>query len=150
MCKTGYSVVSQTVLCRFTKEGQNLLTGISPEFMSKCFGVLLDGLKDYTTDERGDVGSWIRCSCVLGLSKFIQILFTHSKSLQNFVEYLPPEKYHAAIGGILKQGVERLDNVRQQTGIQFMKLLRSGPPDVDGRERWKIFGAEMINELFPR
>ena len=107
------------------------MTDISPEFTNRCFDAFLEGLKDYTTDERGDVGSWIRCSCVLGLSKFVQILFAHSKSLQNFVEYLPPEKYHAAIGGILKQGVERLDNVRQQTGIQFMKLLRSSPPDVD-------------------
>lgn len=70
--------------------------------------------------------------------------------MHNFAEYLPPEKYHAAIGGILKQGVERLDNVRQQTGIQFMKLLRSDPPGVDGKERWKIFGNEMINGLFLR
>lgn len=126
------------------------MTDISPEFTNKCFNALLEGLKDYTTDERGDVGSWIRCSCVLGLSKFVQILFTHSNSLRNFVEYLPPEKYHVAIGGILKQGVERLDNVRQQTGIQFTKLLRLGLPEVDGKERWKMFGTEMINGLFPR
>jgi tubulin-specific chaperone D len=126
------------------------MTDISPELTNECFDVLLEGLKDYTTDERGDVGSWIRCSCVLGLSKFVQILFTHSKSLQNFVEYLPPEKYHAAIGGILKQGVERLDNVRQQSGIQFMELLRSDPPEVDGEERWEIFGTKVMNELFPR
>ena len=118
--------------------------------MNKCFDALLEGLKDYTTDERGDVGSWIRCSCVLGLSCFAQILFTRSKSLQNFVEYLPPEKYHAAIGGIIKQGVERLDNVRQQAGIQFMELLRSDPPEADGKERWKIFGTDIMNELFPR
>lgn len=123
---------------------------ISPKFANQCFDALLEGLTDYSTDERGDVGSWIRVSCVLALSKFIQILFTHSKSLSNFVEYLPPEKYHNAIGGILKQGVERLDNVRQQTGVQFLKLLRLGLPEVDGKERWKIFRTEMVTELFPR
>lgn len=126
------------------------MTGISPEFTNKCFDALLEGLKDYTIDQRGDVGSWIRCSCVLGLSKFIQIFFAHSKPLQNFAEYLSPEKYHAAIGGILKQGVERLDNIRQQAGLQFVELLHSSPPEVDGKERWKIFGFEMMNELFPR
>lgn len=125
------------------------MTDISPEFVAKCLDALLEGLTDYTTDERGDVGSWIRISCVLGLSTFVQVLFTHSKSLPNFLEYLPPGKYQAAIGGILKQGVERLDNVRQQTGVQFVKLLRSPLPEVDGKERWKIFGTEMMNDLFP-
>lgn len=121
---------------------------ISPEFTVKCLDAFMEGLADYGTDERGDVGSWIRISCVRGLSEFIQILFTQSKSLQNFVEYLPPERFHAAIGGILKQGVERLDNVRQQTGVQFMKLLHSPLPEVDDKERWKIFGTELIDDLF--
>lgn len=125
-------------------------TDISPEFMAKCLDALLEGLTDYTTDERGDVGSWVRISCVLGLSTFVQVLFTHSKSLPKFVEYFPPDKYHAAIGGILKQGVERLDNVRQQTGTQFVKLLRSPLPEVDDKERWKIFRTEMMNDLFPK
>ena len=118
--------------------------------MARCLDAFLEGLTDYTTDERGDVGSWIRISCVIGLSTFTQILLTHSKSLPNFIEYFPPEKYHAGIGGILKQGVERLDNVRQQTGAQFVKLLRSPLPEVDGGERWKIFGREMINKVFKR
>ena len=125
-------------------------TDISPDFIARCLDAFLDGLKDYTTDERGDVGSWIRISCVLGLSTFAQILFTHSKSLPNFTEYFPPEKYHAAVGGILKQGVERLDNVRQQTGAQFARLLRLPLPEVDGKDRWKIFGSEILNELFQR
>ena len=118
--------------------------------MAQCLDALLEGLTNYTTDQRGDVGSWIRISCVFGLSTLVQILFTHSKSLPNFIEYFPPEKYHAAIGGILKQGVERLDNVRQQTGTQFVKLFRWPLPEVDDKERWKIFGTEMMDELFPR
>ena len=126
------------------------MTGISPELMGRCLDAFLEGLTDYTTDERGDVGSWIRMSCVMGLSTFVRVLFTHSNSLPNFIDYFHPEKYHTAIGGILKQGVERLDNVRQQTGNQFVKLLRSPLPDVDGKERWKMFGTEMMNELFPR
>jgi hypothetical protein len=128
----------------------NFVIDISPDFMARCLDTFLQGLTDYTTDERGDVGSWIRISCVLGLSTFAQILLRHSKSLPDFTEYFPPEKYHGAIGGILKQGVERLDNVRQQTGTQFIELLRLPLPEVDGKERWKIFGSEMMNELFQR
>lgn len=125
-----------------------LVIDISSEFTVRCLDAFLEGLADYTTDERGDVGSWIRIPCVRGLSEFIQILFTHSKSLQDFAEYLPPEQFHAAIGGILKQGVERLDNVRQQTGAQFLKLLHSPLPEVDDKERWKISGTGVINNLF--
>ncbi|KAF9779616.1 TBCD protein [Thelephora terrestris] len=121
---------------------------ISPKLANQCFDALLEGLTDYTTDERGDVGSWIRISCVHALSKFVRILFIHSESLPNFVDYLPPEKYHTAVGGILKQGVERLDNVRQQAGVQFLELLRLDLPEVHGKERWRIFGNEMMNELF--
>ena len=147
--KTRYPIVSQATRCTFCKITQ-LMTDAPPESMSQCISSLLEGLTDYTTDERGDVGSWIRMSCVLALSKLVQILFSHSNSLQNFVEYLPPEKYHAAIGGILKQGVERLDHVRQQAGKQFVELLHLPLPDMDGKERWEIFGTELMNVLFPR
>jgi len=149
MCKSKYPIVSQVTL-RASRTSLKSATDISPDLMAGCLGAFIDGLTDYTTDERGDVGSWIRISCVLGLSTFAQIIFTHSKSLSNFVGYFPPEKYHAAVGGILKQGVERLDNVRQQTGVQFANLLRSPLPEVDGKDRWRIFGSEILNELFQR
>ena len=126
------------------------MTDISPAFVARCLDAFLAGLTDYTTDERGDIGSWIRISCVLGLSTFAQIFFAQSKSLPNLIEYFPPEKYHAAIGGILKQGVERLDNVRQQTGAQLAKLLRSPLPEVVGKDRWKMHGSDILNELFQR
>ena len=147
MFKTRYPIVSQ-VTPRALLLTPKPVIDISPEFMAKCLDAFLEGLTDYTTDERGDVGSWIRMSCVLGLSTFVLVLFAHSKSLPKFIEYFPPEKYHAAIGGILKQGVERLDNVRQQTGTQFVKLLHSPLPEVDDKERWKIFGTEMMSDLF--
>jgi hypothetical protein len=148
MCRCGYPTV--TAFRNFRNDKAKYVTDISPKLANQCFDALLEGLTDYTTDERGDVGSWIRISCVHALSKFVRILFTHSESLPNFVDYLPPEKYHTAVGGILKQGVERLDNVRQQTGVQFLELLRSDLPEVYGKERWRIFGTEMMNELFSR
>ena len=86
---------------------------------------LLDGLTDYTSDERGDVGSWVRISCVKGLTSFSQTLFSRASSLPDLAGYLPPEKFDDAIAGVLKQGVERLDNVRQIAGESFLTLLES-------------------------
>ena len=111
---------------------------------------MLDGLTDYTSDERGDVGSWARMSCVKGLTAFTKILFPASPTLSSLADYLPPTRYHDAIGGILKQGVERLDNVRQLAGECFNSLLVLPLPAIPGAERWKIYGDELLRSLFLR
>lgn len=115
--------------------------------MNALFDALLAGLEDYTTDERGDVGSWIRIACVKGLAATIELLIAHAHSIPSFDQYLPPEKYHAAIAGILKQGVERLDNVRQQAGEQLLRLLAVPAPDVPQAKRWAIRGEKRMREL---
>ncbi|KAI0657425.1 TBCD protein [Cubamyces menziesii] len=110
--------------------------------------VLLDGLTDYTSDERGDVGSWVRIACVKGLASFIRTLFMQAATLPSLSDYLPPLSFHKAIGGILKQGVERLDNVRQQAGEGFVDLLSLPLPDTADPGRWQIQGATKMRELF--
>ena len=82
--------------------------------MQTILSTLLSGLRDYTIDERGDVGSWIRIACVQGLTSCIEDLFSVAESVSDFADYLPVSSYQQAIAGILKQGVERLDNVRQE------------------------------------
>ncbi len=111
---------------------------------------LLDGLTDYTNDERGDVGSWVRISCVKGLTSFCQTLSSRAGSLPDLASYLPPDKHDDAIGGILKQGVERLDNVRHIAGESFLTLLLLPPPAVPNPARWKLRGEARMQELFLR
>ncbi|EMD39955.1 hypothetical protein CERSUDRAFT_45983 [Gelatoporia subvermispora B] len=109
---------------------------------------LQEGLGDYSTDERGDVGSWVRMACIKGLTSVVQTLAAHAAVLPTFEQYLPPAKCHSAIGGILKQGVERLDNVRQQAGECFTALLSSPLPSVPHAEHWRIRGERLMRELF--
>ncbi|EJF63417.1 ARM repeat-containing protein [Dichomitus squalens LYAD-421 SS1] len=121
---------------------------LSPELVNELEDALLDGLTDYTSDERGDVGSWVRISCVKGLTSFVQTLFSRAGSLPDLASYLPPEKYHDAVGGILKQAVERLDNVRQIAGENFLTLLLLPPPAVPNPAPWKLRGDVRMKELF--
>lgn len=114
------------------------------------FACMLAGLEDYTTDERGDVGSWIRIVCVKGLASFAEVLITDAAAMPNFAEYLPASRYHDAVAGILKQGVERLDNVRQQAGEQLLRLLVLPSPAVPQSEAWLIEGDHLMKELFLR
>jgi len=48
----------------------------------------------------------------------------------------------------LKQGVERLDNVRQQAGRHFLRLLALPLPQVPNPETWQIHGFSSMKELF--
>ena len=118
--------------------------------MNNLFDALLGGLDDYTIDERGDVGSWIRIVCIQGLTSTSELLFRDACSIPDFDSYLPPRKYHTAVAGILKQGVERLDNVRQQAGACFMKILTLSLPSVNGGDRWRLPGLTLLRELFLR
>ena len=114
------------------------------------FEALLAGLEDYTTDERGDVGSWIRIACVKGLASFVELLLSHAREIISLEVYLPPAKFHNAVGGILKQAVERLDNVRQQAGEQLLRLLALPAPSVPRAGEWSIRGEGLMRELFMR
>ncbi|KAH9936306.1 TBCD protein [Fomitopsis serialis] len=121
---------------------------LSPTVVCQMIDAMQDGLTDYTSDERGDVGSWVRMACVKGLTSFTENLFPEASKLDNFAEYFPPAKYHDAVGGILKQGIERLDNVRQLAGECFTRLLVLPLPVISGAERWQIHGHTLFSTLF--
>ncbi len=121
--------------------------GLSPSLVQNIFETLLSGLGDYTIDERGDVGSWIRIVCVQGLASCIEDLFSVAASIENFEEYMPLSKYRQAVAGILKQSVERLDNVRQEAGSCFLRLLRMAP--FRSAELTSFLpGRHLLEELF--
>lgn len=109
---------------------------------------LLAGLDDYSMDERGDVGSWIRITCVNGLTTCAELLLTHAATISEFEQYLPPQTFHNAVGGILKQGVERLDNVRQQAGEQLVRILLIPLPRVPNADAWRVHGEKLMRDLF--
>lgn len=126
----------------------DLSVDLNVDTVLSLFNALHDGLDDYSVDERGDVGSWIRIASVNALGSIIETLITRAKHIENFEEYLPPLKYHDSIRGILKQGVERLDNVRQESGRTFLKLLSLPPPDVNDSDQWTIEKLTFMQGLF--
>jgi len=75
-------------------------------------------------------------------------LFSNAATIPNFAEYLQASKYHVAVSGILKQGVERLDNVRQIAGEHISRLLVLPLPTVADAGQWHIEGQELMKDLF--
>lgn len=105
----------------------------------------LDGLEDYTIDERGDVGSWVRIACIQGLSESVLLLL--ESSVPDPEQWIHPDTYHQIWKGLLKQGAERLDNMRAEVGRQVVKLLTM----LESRQtqgNWMPYGFSLMHELF--
>ncbi|KAF8073788.1 armadillo-type protein [Lyophyllum atratum] len=124
------------------------LQNLTAEVVNSLYDSMLSGLDDYSTDERGDVGSWIRVACIQSLTAFSEILIRKASLIPDFNAYLPPSKLHSAVSGILKQGVERLDNVRQVAGECVVRLLDLPLPAVHNPIQWKLPGMPLLEELF--
>lgn len=89
----------------------------------------VNALSDYSTDQRGDIGSWIR---ITGLSALGQML-----SVPSIYSQIDLDTLDAAIGGIVKQGVEKLEPCRSQTFATLAQLRQSGV-SWSGQEAMKV------------
>jgi hypothetical protein len=52
------------------------------------------------------------------------------------------------VGGILKQSLERLDNVRREAGESLLVLLRTAPPKHRSEDLWRLYGETRLKDLF--
>ncbi|KAG9120785.1 hypothetical protein FRC07_003586, partial [Ceratobasidium sp. 392] len=118
--------------------------------MSEIYAVILSGLEDYAVDQRGDVGSWVRIASLRAIASVSEALFLRKNDLANFEDYLPHATWYNAIGGVLKQGAERLDSVRTVAGEQLMLLVWS--PIIRGSavDSWRIPGLDKLQQSFPQ
>jgi len=120
---------------------------LSVDHVTRMYSALISGLEDYTTDERGDVGSWVRIASIQGLTYVSVTLLSLAKSETTYIEYIPANLYQEAIAGILKQGVGRLDNVRQHAGDSILCLLKCPLPTINDSNPWKFHGENLLKEL---
>ncbi|KAL5728185.1 hypothetical protein ACHQM5_001298 [Ranunculus cassubicifolius] len=82
---------------------------------------LLKSLTDYSVDNRGDVGSWVREASMDGLERCTYILCNrHAQPL--FDESLATN----LVGGLLKQSVEKMDKLRIAAIKTLKRILING------------------------
>lgn len=122
------SIVSSLCRCIQAKGGlAHEALGRSQEVVE----ALLGGLDDYTTDARGDVGSWVRMACLSGLGELVEMF----ERLEMASTALPQHLYDEVIAGIMKQMVERIDGIRAEAGKQLLAIIyrrrSDGNPTVE-------------------
>ncbi|KAI9611466.1 hypothetical protein H4Q26_008416 [Puccinia striiformis f. sp. tritici PST-130] len=131
------SVVARQASARclggFTFSSKALQTSFEPTFDLLVARteekVFFDGLSNYTNDQRGDVGSWVRTSSLKSLEQIIDIYTKscithenhHSKSplLELDQDFLISQIF----SGIIRQSLDYIDSVRQLAWHTMSRIL---------------------------
>lgn len=90
------------------------MTIVDAKALDKIFGCLLLALNEYTIDNRGDIGAWVREAAMNALYKLTVALPQ---------ELLDAEKVHAVVSGLMQQSVEKIDRTRALAGKLFCKIV---------------------------
>ncbi|KAG2461089.1 TBCD protein, partial [Polypterus senegalus] len=109
------------------------------------YGTLLEGVRDYTVDSRGDVGAWVRQAALTSLMKVTLLL------VQSCPELITPDISSQMFCCLAQQSAEKIDCFRAHAGHVFLTLLhfeRPAVPHIPYREELlKIFPSTDIETL---
>jgi hypothetical protein len=128
---------------------------LGPVVREQVMDVLLKALDDYAIDNRGDVGSWVREATMDALKRCSFLLFLETNGKCTKVEpgrspgeieatgltetsgftrsgpLFDKEIAVKVIGGLAKQGVEKIDRVRDVAGRTLQHLLHCDQLSID-------------------
>ncbi|XP_019615055.1 PREDICTED: LOW QUALITY PROTEIN: tubulin-specific chaperone D-like [Branchiostoma belcheri] len=95
---------------------------ICEDNINSVFDTFLLAMEDYTTDRRGDVGTWVREAAVVGLAEIT------SQALQVDAGLIKQEYCEKTIFSVLHQAGEKIDRARVVAGETLLRLLYHDPP----------------------
>ena len=117
-------------------------------FMGLCDAVL-KGMEDYSTDSRGDVGSWVRDASTQCLRVLLPIVaekqgFTATQ--REIVDSVVDAAYiRKAIGAIVLQSVEKIDRLRESAGTALVELVFDRNVEMTGKKELQLILASGSN-----
>lgn len=85
--------------------------------LTKIYDSFLNGLKEYTLDNRGDIGAWVREASMSGLETLTSLLKIKKP------QFLTIVLVTKIISGIGQQAVEKIDRTRALAGRIFYNLI---------------------------
>lgn len=115
---------------------------LSQDHLRKIFDCLLKALDEYTIDNRGDIGAWVREA---SMSVLHQLLVNCPP------ERLDPGEVHCVLTGLAQQSVEKIDRTRGMAGKLFHNLIYHEPkiPHIQRHDvLMEIFPADAVKVLW--
>ncbi|NXW49633.1 TBCD protein, partial [Nyctiprogne leucopyga] len=107
--------------------------------VAQIYATLLNGVTDYTTDSRGDVGGWVREAAMTSLMEVTLLL------VQNEAELVNANICKQIMCWLAQQSAEKIDKFRAHAGSVFLTLLHFDHPPVP-----HIPHREELERIFPR
>lgn len=101
----------------------------------ETFACFLRGLEEYTSDNRGDIGAWVREASMKGLYQLVTVCPK---------ELLTQELVMNVMRGLAQQAVEKIDRTRGLAGKLFCQLVwhERGIPHIERHRE--------LREIFPQ
>lgn len=114
----------------------------NPKYFNKVIDCFIKALDEYTLDNRGDIGAWVREAAMNAIH---QLITTCPKDL------LQPEQVHQIMLGFMQQAVEKIDRTRGLAGRLFCQIITTTPhiPHIRHHDRLlEIFPADVNSVLW--
>ncbi|XP_033109918.1 tubulin-specific chaperone D-like isoform X2 [Anneissia japonica] len=115
------------------------------ENVDLIYNTFLEAMKDYTTDNRGDIGALVRESSMNSLEKVTcQIVRSHPAMFS-------PPNCEKMMCCLVQQSCEKIDRIRKVAGQIFLRLVYSEEPSIPDiphhQEIMEVFPKSDVNEL---
>lgn len=110
---------------------------------------LITGLEDYTTDQRGDVGSWIRLACMRSLGDLVACF--HERAARDArTANLSDGLLLQVVSAIARLLCERIDGVRQEAARTFLQMYRriDEPAETNLQSVAALPSGRLVHEIF--
>ncbi|XP_022574223.2 tubulin-folding cofactor D-like [Brassica napus] len=121
----GLTSVCESLTQRRASDPENDDLSLFILIKTEVMDTLLKALDDYSVDNRGDVGSWVREAAIHGLEKCTYILCKKAgaDSAGDSSSLFDSNLANRLIGGIVKQGVEKMDKLRETAAKALQRIL---------------------------
>ncbi|CAG8620624.1 15997_t:CDS:10, partial [Racocetra fulgida] len=106
-----------------SKIQSKIMTVVPKPTFDKIINAYFMGLEDYSTDQRGDVGSWVREACMNGFSEICPLIARLDLNNPSCEPWLSDELSTKIFAKLLKQSVERIDKIRSCAGRVLLEFL---------------------------
>ncbi|KAH6593687.1 hypothetical protein BASA61_004210 [Batrachochytrium salamandrivorans] len=114
------------------KYNRQLIQDLPDGCLGTIISTLLAGTEDYSTDSRGDVGSWIREASIHGLVQVLTLVsLIESEASSNIgkpiLSAIDSSTRRDIVANLCLQSVEKIDRLRGAAGVALHSLLWEHP-----------------------
>ncbi|KAI8998338.1 tubulin folding cofactor D C terminal-domain-containing protein [Gaertneriomyces semiglobifer] len=134
------AVFSVRKIC--TNLGRRLLAVASVDTFSRILECFFTALQDYSTDSRGDVGSWVREAAILGFKDVITLLLSAGTDGHQRDAFLDRTTMTRVTAALCQQSVEKIDRMRDVAGHALHALIWTNGFECEEQGR--------LQEILPR